>query len=76
MYLNKEIDVMAFLKAVNNCEGEVLLHTTQKDVLNLKSTLCRYVFAFAALKKELIDGAEVVCDNKNDLLMIGEYLTE
>jgi hypothetical protein len=76
MHLLKGVNVVAFLRAVDKCEGEVLLRTAQKDVLNLKSTLCRYIFAFAASKEELIDGAEIVFDNKKDLTAIGEFLTE
>ena len=38
-----DIDVPAFLKVLDSCEGEVYLMTRDGDRLNLKSKLCQLV---------------------------------
>ena len=48
MHLNPNIDINEFLKVVSTCKGDVLFETPEGDQMNLKSELCRFVFASGA----------------------------
>ena len=48
-----DIDVPAFLKVLDSCEGEVYLMTRDGDRLNLKSKLCRGIIQ-APVRKEAV----------------------
>ncbi len=75
MYLKQDINIVAFLKKVGQCEGDVLLRMKGTDVLNLRSTLCQYVFAVAATHKDLIEAAEVICERESDVYLIEDFLS-
>ncbi len=53
--LKEGISCASFMRAVNQCQGKVLLRTRNGDSLNLKSELSRLVFltAFAHSNLEL-----------------------
>ncbi len=75
MYLKQAINSVAFFKAIDCCQGEVLLHTKEKDVLNLRSQLCRFVFAVALSEGSLFADARVECSDPSDYLLLQDYLT-
>lgn len=77
--LKKNCDVLSFLNAVKSCEGEVCLTAANGDVLNLKSSLCQYIFAFAissGSSSEFLQKAIVTCGLKRDYDILSEYLTD
>ena len=74
MPLKKDIKITAFLAAVNQCSGDVLLETVEGDSLNLKSQLCRYVFAVASTKPAFFESATVTCSDEGDLVHLREFL--
>ena len=47
MYLKYPLNTVDFFRAIDCCQGEVLLQTREKDILNLRSQLCRFIFAVA-----------------------------
>ncbi|MDD5833189.1 MAG: polya polymerase [Clostridiales bacterium] len=69
-------DIEGFMNAVNDCEGKVELLTDQGDVLNLKSSLCKYV-ALAKLvgAQSEIKDIKVNVENPNDVWKIINYLS-
>lgn len=64
MTLKADIDLLAFLKAVQQCQKDVYLETTEGDRLNLKSALSQYLFVVLARRqKDLLAGCSVsYCD--------------
>lgn len=75
MRLKSNCDIVAFLNAVQKCEGEVFLVTKEGDKLNLKSTLSRYVFAVIAENKKLMAESAVEC-TEADRKVLAEYIAE
>lgn len=65
MKLRKIAQVEDFLKAANNCTGDVYLTSQYGDKYNLKSALAQYV-AIAALLGEHGDDLELWCDKRED----------
>lgn len=76
MYLKEDINLLKFLKKIDDCKGEVRLCTPEKDVLVLNSALSKYFFVYLAEKKELIHSAEIICENPEDEEELMEYLSE
>ena len=77
--LKRSIEPIAFINAVNNCRGEVFLQTEEGDRLNLKSSLCQYIFAFASVSdgnEDFLINAELTCDSEQDYLLLSDYFTE
>ena len=54
-----------FLDIVNECEGDVSLHSYSGDIFNLKSQLSQYV-AIGELLSEHGDELELFCRDRND----------
>ena len=65
-----------FLKRVKDCRGEVLFETADGDVLNLKSQLSQFVFAASFLKPEIVQQAQVRCEETSDYEILRNYLSE
>lgn len=66
MKISADIDLAAFLTAVQNCRGEVLFCTSEGDKLNLKSTLSTYLFAAMAGNTSLLESGCVRCQFSED----------
>lgn len=65
MKLNNEIEIVDFLKAVEDAKSAVYLKSTAGDVYNLKSVLSRYV-AIGALIAQYGNELELFCDSPSD----------
>ena len=76
MYLKHPIDAVAFFKRIDLCQGDVLLHTRENDTLNLRSQLCRFVFAVAISGNSFFEGARVECTEAADYAVLGDYLIQ
>jgi len=76
MELKHIMDSVAFFKAVDSCRGEILLHTKEQDVLNLRSQLCRFIFAVAFSEGSFLEGARVECADPGDYVLLRPYLKE
>ena len=64
-----------FIKAIDECKGDVYLETKDGDVLNLKSKLCQYItltsiFDSAAKIPEL----EIVAHEAEDVKRLMNYM--
>lgn len=75
MYLKQPVNAVAFFEAIDGCRGEVLLHTKEKDVLNLRSQLCRFIFAVALSGQTFFSDARVECSEETDYVLLRDYLT-
>lgn len=75
MKLNSNINIPAFLQAVQSCKGEVCFVTEEGDILNLKSVLSQFVFtAVIAGKLQSFDGVITVQDSQDEVLLC-DYCT-
>lgn len=74
--LKRPINTIAFINAVKNCSGDVFLQTKEGDRLNLKSSLCQYIFAFASVSdntEDFLINAELTCAAKEDYRLLSDY---
>ena len=60
------IDFEDFVKAIDNCIGDVYLETEDGDVLNLKSKLCQMIGLSTILKNTEVAEATIRCNNPED----------
>lgn len=74
MKLNPSCDFAHFLNTISQCSGDVLFETTEGDVLNLKSELCRYIFAVVASKPHLLETGTLTCKKPQDGELLKKYL--
>ncbi len=73
MKLDPNSNFSRFLQAVMRCEKDVFFTTPDGDVLNLKSELCRYIFAYIASNPELLQRGDIQCKSEEDLSILAEY---
>ncbi len=67
------IDLNDFLKAVDECKGDVYLETSDGDVLNLKSKLCQIIGLSTILKNAEILEANIRCTNSEDETLLFRF---
>ncbi len=67
------IDFEDFIKAVDQCKGDVYLETADGDILNLKSRLCQMIGLSTILKSTEIDEATIRCTNSEDETALFRY---
>ncbi|QEY34921.1 hypothetical protein FL966_07590 [Caproiciproducens galactitolivorans] len=61
-----DVDVPAFLKVLDECEGNVFLVTRDGNHLNLKSKLCQLVGLTQLIEGGKIAEAYIVCEKPED----------
>ena len=76
MFLKSDADIIKLIKSVRQCKGDVHLLTEEGDNMNLKSKICQYVAIAMVAKPELLVRAQIVCDNKEDEPVLGEFVCE
>ena len=76
MKLKPQIDIQEFLQAVQNCRGGVWFHTENGDQLDLRSTLSQLLFASIVAKSPLGPVGEIRVKKREDLSLLGQYLTK
>ena len=67
------IDLADFLKAVDECKGDVYLETSDGDVLNLKSKLCQMIGLSTILKNAEVVEANIKCSNPEDETLLFRF---
>ena len=67
------IDFEDFIKAIDECKGDVYLETVDGDVLNLKSKLCQMIGLSTILKSTEIEEAVIRCSNPDDETMLFRF---
>lgn len=76
MKLKQNIDLSAFIKCVEKCDGNVIFETSEGDRLNIKSTLSQFVFAAFIGGTISRPSGVVVCENERDYEHLSDFLTE
>ncbi len=67
------VDFDDFIKAVDECKGDVYLETNDGDVLNLKSKLCQMLGLSTILKNTEVTEATIRCTNPDDETMLFRF---
>lgn len=67
-------NIVEFFKAVQMCEGNVVLVTENGDRLSLKATLSQYLSIARFLSGEYGSEIEIVTENANDRGKLVRYL--
>ncbi len=76
MKLKDGIDINAFLATAEKCSGQVFFHTTENDILNIRSMLSRYVLISILCNKAILKGSKVVCTEDEDYQILKDFLEE
>ncbi len=71
--LKPDINLTAFLRTVDSCEGEVLLENKGGDRLNLKSQLSKYLVLSAATDPFYLKSSRILCSSR-DRSLLSEYI--
>lgn len=74
MKLIENINLTDFLQVVTTCDGNVWFETNEGDHLNLKSELCKYLFATISTKFDILSNAYIKCDKESDYTLLAAYL--
>lgn len=67
------IDLNDFIKAVDECKGDVFLETEDGDVLNLKSKLCQIIGLSTILNNAEVVEANIRCTNPDDETLLFRF---
>lgn len=67
------IDFEDFIKAIDECKGDVFLETKDGDVLNLKSKLSQMLGLSTILKNSEVAEATIRCANPEDETMLFRF---
>ena len=62
-----------FIKAIDECKGDVYLETEDGDVLNLKSKLCQMIGLSTILKNSEVTEANIRCTDPDDETMLFRF---
>lgn len=75
MKLKPDVNVPAFLQAVQSCTGEVYFSTSNGDHLILNSVLSQFIFTTViADKLQELDGS-ITVQNPQDEALLRDYVT-
>jgi len=64
------VDVQAFIRALDSCKGDVLLITEENDRYNLKSKLSLMAGIMKLIEDGRIINAKICCSNTEDESML------
>lgn len=67
------VDFEDFIKAIDECKGDVFLETKDGDVLNLKSKLSQMLGLSTILKNSEVAEATIRCANPEDETMLFRF---
>lgn len=76
MKLKGKIDMMAFLKELKKCTGEVFFETSDGDCLALKSALSQYIFCTIANEPELFETGTLRFEYESDISLLLPWIEE
>ena len=61
-----DIDLQEFIKAVDQCKGQVYLVTDEGDKLNLKSKFCQIIGLTQIIHGGMVSEAKIKCEKPED----------
>ena len=62
----KDLDVVAFVKELGNCKGQVWMTTVDGDKMNLMSSFCRIVGLMSIVQGGSLSHATIECELEED----------
>jgi hypothetical protein len=65
-----DLDVKAFVRALDQCKGNVILVTNENDRFNLKSKLSQLAGIINLIEGGRLVEAKIICDNPEDESML------
>ena len=65
-----DVDVKAFISALDQCKGNVMLITSEEDRFNLKSKLSQLAGIINLIEGGRLVDAKIICDNPEDESML------
>lgn len=74
--LKKDIDLNVFAQTAQNCQGSVFCHTTDGDILNLKSLLSQYVLMSVMGKPHILENVQITCVQEEDYQKLADFLVD
>lgn len=76
MKLKKDVDMNAFMKDAQRCNGSVFCQTTEGDILNLKSLLSQHVMLTVMGQPHSLEDLQITCVQEEDYQKLSEYLED
>ena len=76
MHIKTNIDIMSFLKKVQECSAEVLFETPEGDCIALKSTLSQYIFCSIASNPALLQSGTLRFRCEEDRRLLEDFLLD
>ena len=73
MNLKKGIDILAFMKRLGSCKGNVFFETPE-DKIDLKSILSQYVFVTVMNNPKLMSNGVITCEKEEDFVYLEPFL--
>lgn len=73
MNLKKGIDILAFMKRLGLCKGNVFFETPE-DKIDLKSVLSQYVFVTIMNNPKLTSNGVITCEEEEDFVYLEPFL--
>ncbi len=74
MHIKDNINIINFLKQVQNCCSEVLFESPEGDRIALKSTLSQYIFCTIASNPELLQSGTIRFEKEEDKMLLSDFL--
>lgn len=68
-----EAELSEFIKALDNCKGNVYLVTDEGDRINMKSQLCRMIGVHHIIAGGTFSGGKLECENTDDASLLFRF---
>ena len=68
-----EAELGEFIKALDNCKGNVYLVTEEGDRINMKSQLCRMIGIHHIIAGGTFSGGKLECENTEDASLLFRF---
>lgn len=68
-----EAELGEFIKALDNCKGNVYLVTEEGDRINMKSQLCRMIGIHHIIAGGTFSGGKLECENTDDASLLFRF---
>ena len=76
MHLRANANITKFLREVRKCNAEVCFETSERDHLNLKSTLSQFIFCSLCTEPEILYSGKVLLEDISDRERLGSFLED
>lgn len=65
-----------FMRAVQECKGDVYFSSVDGDLLNLKSAFCQHLFAAICGDKKFLTQGKIICSRETDYQHLHPFLAD